>query len=89
MSNIDIPDEARQKYIERRRTDLENCKKALQQKDFDTIARVGHQIKGNASTFGYDELGTIAIEMEKSALSKDTGKLDSALSRFSKFLATA
>ena len=89
MSNIDIPEEARQKYIERRKTDLENCKKALQQKDFDAIARVGHQVKGNASTFGYEELGSIAIEMEKSALSKDAGKLDSVLTKFSKFLSKA
>lgn len=84
--SIDIPKEARQKYIERRRSDLENCKKALQEKDFEILARVAHQIKGNASTFGYDELSEIAVELEKMALAKNSEKLIQVLSRFSQFL---
>jgi len=84
--SVDIPKEARQKYIERRRLDLENCKKALEQRDFDVLARVGHQIKGNASTFGYEELGEIAISMEEQALAKNSEKLSQVLAQFSKFL---
>lgn len=86
MSNLDIPEEARLKYIERRKTDLETCKSALKQKDFDSIARVGHQVKGNAATFGYDDLGEIAIDLEKCALKKDAAGLDSVIVRFTKFL---
>jgi HPt (histidine-containing phosphotransfer) domain-containing protein len=86
MSDVEIPEEARIKYIERRKVDLENCKKALQQQDFDTLARVGHQVKGNAATFGYDQLSTIAIDLEAFALKKDTKGLDSVLARFTKFL---
>jgi len=84
--SVDIPKEARVKYIERRRTDLENCKNALQQHEFEILARVGHQIKGNASTFGYEELSEIAIEMEELALAKDSENLAKNLARFSKFL---
>jgi HPt (histidine-containing phosphotransfer) domain-containing protein len=84
--SVDIPKEARQKYIERRRLDLENCKKALEQRDFEVLARVGHQIKGNASTFGYEELGEIAISMEEQALAKNSEKLSQVLAQFSKFL---
>ena len=86
MSSLDIPEEARLNYIERLKSDLENCKNALNQKDFDVIARVGHQVKGNAATFGYDDLGAIAIDLEKCALSKDANGLDSVLGRFTKFL---
>ena len=89
MSSVDIPEEARLKYIERRKTDLETCKNALKQKDFDSIARVGHQVKGNASTFGYEDLSSIAIDLEKCALSKDASGLDSVLGRFTKFLSKA
>ena len=84
--SVDIPKEARQKYIERRRIDLENCKQALTQKDFEILARVAHQIKGNASTFGYEELAEIAIDMEEKALAKDPENLSKVLARFSKFL---
>lgn len=84
--SVDIPKEARQKYIERRRTDLENCNKALQQRDFEFLSRIAHQIKGNASTFGYDDLGSIAIQLEEFAQAKDTENIAKALSQFSQFL---
>lgn len=84
--SVDIPKEARQKYIERRRADLENCNKALQQRDFDFLSRVAHQIKGNASTFGYDDLSGIAIRLEEFAHSKDTENIAKALAQFSQFL---
>ena len=87
MSSIEIPQEALTKYIERRKADLETCKKALQQKDFDAIARVGHQVKGNATTFGFDALSTIAIDLEKYAHSKDVGGLEKVMTRFTQFLA--
>lgn len=84
--SVDISQEAHQKYIERRRLDLESCKNALDKKDFEILARIAHQIKGNASTFGYDELKKIAMDMEKQALAKDSKKLLKVLFRFSKFI---
>lgn len=86
MSNIDVPLEARIKYIERRKTDLQSCEQALQSKDFETLARVAHQIKGNAVSFGFDELGNIAIDLETYALEHDASKLDQVIFRFSQFL---
>lgn len=88
MSSVDIPKEAREKYLERRKVDLENCKKALEDRNFEVLTRIGHQVKGNAVTFGYDDLGQIAIELETFALSKDTQNLAEVLARFSKFLST-
>lgn len=86
MSDIDIPYEIRLKYLERRKTDLQECKTALLKNDFDTFIRVGHQVKGNASTYGFDDLGTIAIHLEDSALHKDIPNLKSGLLAFEKFL---
>lgn len=86
MMSVDIPKEARQKYIERRRTDLENCNKALQQGDFDVLARVAHQVKGNAVTFGYAELGTLAVQLEEAALAKNTTNATQVLAQFARFL---
>ena len=86
MSTIDIPEEARLKYIERRKTDLESCRKALAEEDFTTLARVGHQVKGKATTFGFDELSTIAIDLEDFALKKDVNGLNKVISRFTQFL---
>lgn len=86
MNTMDIPEDVRLKYLERRKTDFETCQKAIAENDFEVLARVGHQIKGNAATFGFDDLSAIAIQMEEGALKKDTQKLSSVMKDFSDFL---
>ena len=81
-----IPEEEKNKYIERRKKDLANCRLALTALDFKCFATVGHQMKGNAVTFGFDELATIGVDMEKMALSKDVQKLAEILNRFDAYL---
>ncbi len=83
---IDIPLDARLKYVERRKQDLVDCRTAVSKLDFKILERVGHQIKGNAATFGFDELAKIAIEMENLALKKDVDQLKSNLNRFETYL---
>lgn len=83
---IDIPLDARIKYVERRKQDLADCREAITKLDFKCLERVGHQIKGNATTFGFDELSSIAIDMESQALKKDVEQLKSTLNKFETYL---
>jgi HPt (histidine-containing phosphotransfer) domain-containing protein len=83
---IDIPLDARIKYVERRKQDLADCKTAITKLDFKCLERVGHQIKGNASTFGFEDLAKIAVEMENYALKKDVEKLKLNLNRFEAYI---
>lgn len=59
-----IPAEIRQRYLERRKKDLETLKLALQTKNFEEFKRIGHQLKGNAASFGYLDLEKLAIQLE-------------------------
>lgn len=60
-----IPPEAKLKYIERRKKDLESLKASIADNTFpDEFKRLGHQLKGNAASFGYSDLEKIAIQME-------------------------
>ncbi len=59
-----IPEEARLKYIERRLKDIESLREALVLKSFDEFKRIGHQLKGNAASFGYMDLEKVAIQLE-------------------------
>ncbi len=86
MSDIDIPPEMRLKYLERRKADFESCQKAIIENNFEVLKRVGHQIKGNASTFGYDDLSKIAIELEQCAEHQEIDKLKSIMEQFANFL---
>lgn len=69
-----IPDEIRLKYIERRKKDLESLRAALTSKTFDEFKRIGHQLKGNAASFGYGDLEKVAIQMEVAGESEDLGE---------------
>lgn len=66
-----ISKEAIQKYIDRRQKDLSVLKNALQSSDFEQIRFIAHQIKGNAETFGFSELGEHAKSLELLAESND------------------
>ena len=66
-----VPYEMKVVYIQRRKSDLIECNKALESGDFSFLEKVGHQVKGNAQSFGFDELSPIGIALESAARSKD------------------
>ena len=66
-----IPQEARQRYIERRKKDIESLRSALTTKTFDEFKRIGHQLKGNAASFGYAELERVAVQIEAAGQNED------------------
>lgn len=70
-SDLHIPDEIRHNYLIRREKDLQTLKSSLASRDLSEFKRIGHQLKGNAASFGYLDLEKIAIAMEKAAIEGD------------------
>jgi HPt (histidine-containing phosphotransfer) domain-containing protein len=68
---IIIPDDLRQRYLQRRLQDVAALSEAVKICNFDLFKQVGHQIKGNALTFGYKELEKIAENLEQAGDAKD------------------
>lgn len=62
-----IPEEMRKKYTERRARDADVLMSALEAGELDTFQKVGHQLKGNAATFGYEPLAELGRKMEEAA----------------------
>lgn len=62
-----IPEELRKKYLERRVRDLESLEQSMESGDLETFSRIGHQLKGNAATFGYETLAELGRKMEEAA----------------------
>lgn len=75
---LDIPKEAIQKYIERRKTDIDNCREALKNGNLAVCETIGHQLKGNGLTFGFPEISTVGKSLEQAAKEHDIN----AASRF-------
>lgn len=84
---LTIPDEMRHKYIDRRAQDLGSLQGALEKNDFEVFSKVGHQLRGNAATFGYDSLGVLGEKLEKVAESHDTAEAEACLSALRSWIA--
>jgi HPt (histidine-containing phosphotransfer) domain-containing protein len=79
---MQIPEEARIKYIERRKKDIESLRQALASNTFEEFKRIGHQLKGNAASFGYSDLEKVAIQMEAAGVKQDRHEASQQLSLF-------
>ena len=79
---MEISVEAKKKYIERRKENLAALEQALQTKDFEVWKTIGHQLKGNARTFGFVELEPVAVQIEKVAIDQSWDQAESLISEF-------
>ena len=62
---MDLPKELIQNYVERRVLDLESLKKSLAAKEISEFHRIGHQLAGNALSYGFKDLEHIGRRMEQ------------------------
>ncbi|MGZ3723078.1 MAG: Hpt domain-containing protein [Bdellovibrionales bacterium] len=83
--DISIPKEVRLRYIERRQKDIEILRSALRTQALEEFERIGHQLKGNASSFGYSDLEKVAIQMELAGEKRDMAEASHQLTLFEKW----
>ncbi len=86
MPGVDISIEMKAKYLERRKQDYTDCLNAFIKSDFETFLRIGHQLKGNAASFGFGDLGVIAADMEQAAKIRDLPQIKIIVDKFEEFL---
>ncbi|MCH7650234.1 MAG: Hpt domain-containing protein [Nitrospinae bacterium] len=58
-------------YLENRESALLIYQQALEKGDFDSIAVLGHSMKGSGGGYGFNDLSQIGRAIEKAAKSKD------------------
>lgn len=75
-------DQLRGRFFLKRREDVARLHAALAAQDFAAIQRIGHQIKGLAGSFGYDDVGRWAAVLEQTALDHDLSALARTLTEF-------
>lgn len=83
---MELPIEFKESYLQRRKDDLEMSLISLSQGDFEKVAKIGHQIKGSAHTFGYERLGDIAERLEAAAQERDSTQVRYFLRLFSSWV---
>jgi HPt (histidine-containing phosphotransfer) domain-containing protein len=76
---MEISKEAKQRYIARRSENHQILSDALSKQSSSEFKMIGHQLKGNARTFGFVELEDLGIELEKIGESHDWNSATSLL----------
>lgn len=74
-------------YLNSMRRAEKNMRQALKSGDYDTIMRKGHQMKGEGSAFGFDEISVIGKRLQHAAGEKDSDSLSKDLAKFGDYLA--
>jgi HPt (histidine-containing phosphotransfer) domain-containing protein len=80
---MEIPLKLRQNYVRRRQEDIISCESALKNKDFKVIETIGHQMKGNGLSFGYENIAKLGEQMELAAKNQNSEELNRLLESFS------
>jgi HPt (histidine-containing phosphotransfer) domain-containing protein len=76
-----IPD-----YLENRGKDLLVYQQALEEDDFDSIAVLGHSMKGSGGGYGFNDLTSIGRAIEKAAQSRDKESVHQSIINLTDFL---
>lgn len=58
-------------YLKNRESDLQTYRQALEKDDFDSIAVLGHSMKGSGGGYGFNDLSQLGRAIEKAAKSRD------------------
>lgn len=73
-------------YLENREKDLLIFRQALEKDDFNSIAVLGHSMKGSGGGYGFDDLSSIGRAIEKAAKSKDKESVRKSIIDLTDFL---
>jgi HPt (histidine-containing phosphotransfer) domain-containing protein len=73
-------------YISRRRDDVENGRRYLESRDWESLAMIGHRLMGSGKTFGFPDLGPLGDELERAALEQNTSVCQSSLAQLYEWL---
>jgi HPt (histidine-containing phosphotransfer) domain-containing protein len=66
-------------FLQRRAGDVQRIHDALAVNDFDVIATIGHNLRGNGASYGFPALSTLGEAIEKAAVARDAAALARAI----------
>lgn len=64
-------EELARRYISNRTNEVELLKKNLEVSDYHSLKVIGHRLKGNAGSYGFDDLGVFGSAIEIASNDKD------------------
>lgn len=88
MSDLAVPKESQLKYLRRRQDEIGKMTSSLGGGvDWELVKKVGHQMKGNAATFGFLPLAEFGRHLEAAAATQDTPALSALVEQLAQKVA--
>jgi HPt (histidine-containing phosphotransfer) domain-containing protein len=81
----DIIDLAEQ-FVRKRRESLPRLLALIAANDMGELRRLGHELKGTAGSYGFQELSHAGAALEAAGVAEDTGRAREAVDRIGAFL---
>ncbi|MBT8082889.1 MAG: Hpt domain-containing protein [Gammaproteobacteria bacterium] len=76
------------RYLERRKTDIEQLRNALASKNYATIERTGHNLFGSGAAYGLDAISTLGADLERAAQDSNDEAIASLVEELEEFVKT-
>ncbi len=73
-------------FLKNREKDIKEVEDSLKRKDFETIERLGHSMKGSGSIYGFDGISELGKRIESSAKNKNSEEIQDSLSELKHYL---
>jgi HPt (histidine-containing phosphotransfer) domain-containing protein len=73
-------------YFENRKLELQSLKHFFQQQKWMEIQMIGHKLKGNAASYGFEKLTDLGASLEESSKSKNQEKIHQLILEIESYL---
>jgi len=73
-------------FLEHKRADLGTLRTAIDHKDYETISQIGHKMKGEGGSFGFDAVTAMGSVLEQAALNQDLTSANHTLDQLAEYL---
>ncbi len=75
------------KYVAHRERDVATLRAALAQGDFETMARIGHNLRGNGVSYGFPEIAALGEAMEQAVTARQARGIEAQVALLEEWLA--
>jgi CheY-like chemotaxis protein/HPt (histidine-containing phosphotransfer) domain-containing protein len=73
-------------FLEHKRADTGTIRAAIDRADYETISQIGHKMKGEGGSYGFDAVTEMGATLERAALDKDLDTARHTLDAFAEYL---
>lgn len=77
-----------ERFFELSQGDLQQMRDAVEERDFDTLVRLGHTARGTGHGYGFTGMGQIGTAIEEAALGRDMESASAQVELMRRYLET-